>query len=171
MSLDDIRRSRNGSVAAIMKVQRNLVAGPSDWTLERPASANTFRSTEDGTIRAVSGSVVKRNGRRDTTLPKTFDPQLDQHEIFEIDRANVVIQLRTLQRAIDESAEEIEMVAIERVFGKPLSRALTRGGQKLRLTARDLNRLLRLVERAHVPKTPGRPGPKPKLGYRRKART
>jgi hypothetical protein len=154
-----------------MKVQRNLVASLSDWTLERPASSSTLGSGENGTIHSASGFVVKRNVRPDTDLSKTFGPQLDQLEIFEIDRSNLILQLRTLRRAIDEAAEEMEMVAIERVFGKPLSRALTRGGQNLRLAARDLNRVLRLIERAHIPKAPGRPGPKPKLGNRRKART
>jgi hypothetical protein len=158
-------------VAGSMKVQRNFVASLSDWTLERPASSSTLGSAEDGTIHGASGFVVKRNGRPDTDLPKTLDPQLDQLKIFEIDRSNLILQLRTLRRAIDEAAEEMEMVAIERVFSKSPSGALARGGQKLRLAARDLNRVLRLIERAHIPKAPGRPGPKPKLGNRRKART
>jgi len=152
-----------------MKVQRKFVASLSDWTLERPASSSILGSGENGTIHAAS--VVKRNGRPDTDLPKTFDPQLDQLEIFEIDRSNLILQLRTLRRAIDEAAEEMAMVAIERVFSKSPSGALARGGQKLRLASRDLNRVLRLIERAHIPKAPGRPGPKPKLGNRRKART
>jgi hypothetical protein len=154
-----------------MKVQRNFVESLSDWTLERPASSSTFYSGEDGTIHAASGSVVKRNVRQDTDFPKSFDPQLDQREIFEIDRSNLILQLRSLRRAIDEGAEEMEMVAIERVFSKSLSGVLARGGQKLRLAARDLNRVLRLIERAHVPKAPPeRPDQKPKPGKRRKNR-
>jgi hypothetical protein len=119
--------------------------------------------------------MVKLNVRQTAFPPKTCDPRLDQlegdaAEIFEIDRSNLVLQLRTLRYAIDESALEMEMVATERVFGKSLSGALTRGGQKLRVAARDLNRLLRLVERAHTPKGPGRPNKKPKPRNRRKAR-
>lgn len=118
--------------------------------------------------------MVKLNIRKTATPPKTFDPRLDQlegdaAEVFEIDRSNLVSQLRTLRYAIDEGALEMEMVASERVFGKSVSGALTRGGQKLRLAARDLYRLLRLLERARAPKGPGRPDKKPKPRNRRKA--
>ena len=115
-------------------------------------------------------TVIKRNSRQPTVVPKTFDPLWDQHEIFEIDRSNVILQLRSLRHAIDEGAEEMEMVAIERVFSKSLSGALTRGGQKLRLAARDLNHVLRLVEGAHVARMPRRSDRKTKPGNRRKAR-
>ncbi|MGC2494821.1 hypothetical protein, partial [Candidatus Binatus sp.] len=57
--------------------------------------------------------------------------RLDQNEIFEIDRAKLVLQLRTIRRAINESAEEMEMVAIERVFVQSVSQALTRTSRKL----------------------------------------
>jgi hypothetical protein len=93
----------------------------------------------------------------------------DDTEIFEIDRSNLVLQLRTVRRAIKEGAEEIEMVAIERVFAKAVSRVLTRTALKLNLVAKDLDGLLPLIERAQVPKAPGRPKPKRKAGNRPKA--
>jgi hypothetical protein len=101
--------------------------------------------------------VIKRNIRRDSVLQTTFDPRLDQHEIFEIDRSNLVLHLRTIRRAINESAEEVGMVAIENVFVKSVSRALTRTAQGLYLVAEDLDDLLRLVERARAPESTGRP--------------
>jgi hypothetical protein len=112
--------------------------------------------------------VRKSNFRPSTVVPKTFDPLPSYVQIFELDRSNIILQLHSLRRAIDQGAEEMEMVAIERVFGKSLSRTLTRGGRKLRVAARDLNRILRLVEAAQVPKTP--PKSKPRPSHRRKAR-
>jgi hypothetical protein len=102
---------------------------------------------------------------RQTAIPSKSIERLSQLEadaadIFELDRSALVLGLRSLWRAIDEGAEEMEMVAIENVFGKSLSRALTRKGRKLRLAAKDLNRIIRLVEQAHVPKAQGRPTPK-----------
>jgi hypothetical protein len=73
---------------------------------------------------------------------------------FEIDRSTVTLQLRNLRRAVDEGAMEMDMVAAERVFGKPVSLALVRSARKLHLIATDLDSLLRLVARAHLPKTP-----------------
>jgi hypothetical protein len=119
--------------------------------------------------------MAKLNIRKPATLLKTFNPRLDQlegdaAEVFEIDRSNLVLQLRSLRYAIDESALEMEMVATERVFGKSVSAALTRGGQKLRLAARDLHRILRLLERTRAPKGTGQPDKKPKPRNRRKSR-
>ena len=114
--------------------------------------------------------VVKRNVRQDRTFPKTFDPRWDQDEIFQIDRSNLVLQVRTLRRAINESAEEMEMVAAERVFVTSVCRALKRTARKLYLVAEGLDGLLRMLERAHVPKATGRPEPDPERPYRRKPR-
>jgi hypothetical protein len=114
--------------------------------------------------------VVKRNVRRDTDLPKTFDLQLNQQEIFEIDRSNLVLQLRTIRRAINESAEEMEMVAIEQVFVKRVSQALIRTARKLYRGAEDLNDLQRLIERAHPPRPPERSSSKPTARNRPKSR-
>jgi hypothetical protein len=114
--------------------------------------------------------VVKRNVRRDTDLPKTLDLQLNQHEIFEIDRCNLVLQLRTIRRAINESAEEMEMVSIERVFVKAVSQALTRTARKLYHVAEDLSDLQRLIERARPPGAFHESDPKPKPRNRPKAR-
>jgi hypothetical protein len=119
--------------------------------------------------------MVKPTVRQATVPPKTFDPRLSQSEgdaaqIFEIDRSTVVFQLRSLRSAIDHGAEEMEMVAAEKVFVKSVSRALTHRARTLRLAAKDLNRLLRLVERAQVPKAPERLQLKPTSRNRRKAR-
>jgi hypothetical protein len=116
-----------------------------------------------------SSFVVKRNIQQDSVLPTTFDPQLDQHEIFEIDRSNLVLQLRTLQRVLKEGAEELDMVSIERVFVKSVSRALASTARKLDLVAEDLDGLLHLVERAQVPKAPERPEPNRRPSNRPKA--
>lgn len=79
----------------------------------------------------------------------------DAAMIFEIDRSNMVVHLRGLQRDIDQGAEELEMVGAERVFGESLSRALVEVAGKLRATARTLTGLLRSVERAPIPKGTG----------------
>ena len=76
----------------------------------------------------------------------------DIARIFEFDRANMLLQLRSLRRDIEVGAEEMEMVAAERVFRKPLSRALISEAGKLHVTAKELTILKRLVERAHIPK-------------------
>lgn len=71
---------------------------------------------------------------------------------FEIDRATVVGQLQNLRRAIDEGAEEMAMVAAERVFDQSFSRALERRARQLQRVAKDLNALLRSVAHAQIPK-------------------
>jgi hypothetical protein len=109
-----------------------------------------------------------QNARQGTDFPETFDSRLDQYDFFEIDRSNLVLQLRTIRRAISESAEEMEMVAIERVFVAPVSQALTRTARKLHRVAEDLNGLHRAVERARPPKEPERSNSKPKPRPRRK---
>ena len=109
-----------------------------------------------------------QNARGGTDLPETFDSRLDQHDFFEIDRSNLALQLRSIQRAISESAEEMEMVAIERVFVAPVSQALTRTARKLHRVAEDLSGLHRAVERARPPGEPERSNSKPKPRARRK---
>ena len=118
--------------------------------------------------------MVKPTDPRPGILERTANLLLnllegDDAEIFEIDRSNLVLQLRTLRGTINEGAEEIDMVAIESVFVKSVSRALTRAARKLHLAAEDLDGLLRLVERASVPKRPGRPEPNRTPRNRRKA--
>ncbi len=93
-----------------------------------------------------------KRARQRAVLPENFDWRLDQNEIFEIDRANLVLQLRAVQRAIDESAEEMEMVALERVFVSSVSQALTRTSRKLYAIAKDLIQLRRIIERARLPR-------------------
>jgi hypothetical protein len=118
--------------------------------------------------------MVKQTDRRTANPPKTANQLLsllegDDTEIFEIDRSNLVLQLRTLRRTINDGAEEMDMVATESVFIKSVSGALTRAARKLYLAAEDLDGLLRLVEGASVPKPPGRLEPNRKLRNRRKA--
>ena len=72
---------------------------------------------------------------------------------FEFDRSTVTRELQNLKSAIEEGAKQIEMVAAERVFDQSLSRKLVQRARKLQLVARDLNELLKLVARAHMPKT------------------
>jgi hypothetical protein len=103
--------------------------------------------------------MIKRNARLVVVSPMSFDPLWGPREIFEIDRSNVVLQLRTLRRAVNEGAQEMELVAAERVFAKSLSRTLMKRARKLHLTAKDLNGLIRLVERSHAEKPLGRPAP------------
>src|ERR1700675_155949 len=97
--------------------------------------------------------MVKSTDERRIIPQKTVNELLkgDHARIFEIDRSNLVLQLRTIRRAINESAEEMEMVAIERVFVKPVSQALTRTARKLYRVAEDLSDLQRLIERARLP--------------------
>ena len=109
-----------------------------------------------------------RNARQGIDFPETLDSRLDQHDVFEIDRSNLALQLRAVRRAISESAEEMEMVAIERVFVEPVSQALTRTARKLYRITKELNGLHRAVERARPPKEPERSNSKPKPRPRRK---
>ena len=117
--------------------------------------------------------MVKHTDRRLPIHPKTPNQLLnlleaDDTEIFEIDRSNLVLQLRTIRRAINESAEEMEMVAIERVFVKSVSQTLARTARKLYRVSEDLNALHRMVEQARPPTAPGRPRRKPPPRNRRK---
>jgi hypothetical protein len=117
--------------------------------------------------------MVKPTDRRPSISPKTANQLLsllegDDAELFEIDRYNLILQLHTLRRTINEGAEEIDMVSIESVFVKAVSRALTRAASKLYLAAEDVGALLRLVERANAPKVPGRLEPNSKPRNRRK---
>jgi hypothetical protein len=119
-------------------------------------------------------TMVKSTDRRPALPPKTPNQLLsllegDHAGIFEIDRSNLILQLHTLRRTINEGAEEIDMVAIESVFVKSVSQALTRAANKLYLAAEDVGGLVRLVERANVPKAAARPQPNGKPRNRRKA--
>ena len=111
-----------------------------------------------------------KTARQDTVLPDTFYSRMDRQNIFEIDRSNLVAQLRIIRRAINESAEEMEMVAIERVFVNSVSQALTRTARKLYQLAEDLNGLHRMIERASLPKEPERSNLEPRQRPRRKGR-
>ena len=111
-----------------------------------------------------------RNARRGNVVPENFDSWPDQNEIFEIDRSNLTLQLRAIRRAINESAEEMEMVAVEKVFVASVARALTRTARKLYRVSEDLHGLHRMVERARLPKEPERSNSKPPPHNRRKTR-
>lgn len=117
--------------------------------------------------------MVKQTDRRTANPPKTPNQLLsllegDDTKIFEIDRSNLVLQLRTLRRTINDGAEEIDMVALESVFVKSVSRALTRASGKLYMVAENLDGLIDLIERAHAPKWSGRTDSKRKPRIRRK---
>lgn len=108
-----------------------------------------------------------KKARPRAVLPETFDLRLDQKAIFEIDRSNLVLQLRAVKRAIDEAAEEMEMVALEKVFVNTVSQALTRTSRKLYAIAKDLTDLHRIIKRARLPrpeksKRKSRPRPRSK---------
>lgn len=111
--------------------------------------------------------MVKKTTLQNASAPGPFDLLWDRIQIFRIDQANMLLHLHSLRRAIDAGAEEIEMVSVESVFAKSLSRTLGRCARKLRLAAKDLNRLILLVERAHAPKASERSAPKPKARKRR----
>lgn len=117
-------------------------------------------------LRSGKSQSARQNGVR----PQTFDSRFGQREIFEIDRSNLVLQLRTIRRAINESAEEMEMVAIERVFVKAVSQVLTRTARKLYQVAEDLADLHRLIERARLPQALDGAGSRPKPRNRPKSR-
>jgi hypothetical protein len=108
--------------------------------------------------------------RQGTVLPETFYSRMDRHDIFEIDRSNMVAQLRIIRRAINDSAEEMEMVAIERVFVNSVSQELTRTARKLYQLVEDLSGLHRIIERATLPKEPERSNLKPRQRSRGKGR-
>lgn len=76
----------------------------------------------------------------------------DELAYFEIDRFTIVRQLQNLRRAMEKGAEDMEMVAAERVFVKSLSGALERRARQLHRAAKDLNSLLRSVARANIPR-------------------
>ena len=108
--------------------------------------------------------MVKTPDERPPISQKTVSQLLkgDHARIFEIDRSNLVLQLRSIRRAINETAEEMEMVAIERVFAKPVSQTLTRTARKLYRLSEDLYGLNRLIDQAHPPAAPIRRKRKPK---------
>jgi len=117
--------------------------------------------------------MVKRTDRPPPVHTKTPNQLLnlleaEDTEIFEIDRSNLVLQLRTIRRAINESAEEMEMVAIERVFVKSVSQALARTARKLYRVSADLSALQQMVEQARPPSAPARSSRKPPQRNRRK---
>ena len=112
----------------------------------------------------------KLKTREGIVLPETFYSRMDRHDIFEIDRSNMVAQLRIIRRAINEGAEEMEMVAIERVFAKSVSQELTRTARKLYQFAEELSGLHRIIERATLPKEPEQSDLKPRERPRRKQR-
>ena len=157
------------------ELQRNFVARSPDWTAVSHDLPGFFPCQIVGTAAAFS-TMVKLTNRRPAIPTKTANQlssllEGDDAGIFEIDRSNLVLQLRTLRRTINEGAEELDMVAIESVFVKSVSGALTRAANKLYLAAEDLGGLVRLVERAIVPKAAARPEPNRKPPKERKAPT
>jgi hypothetical protein len=120
-------------------------------------------------------AMVNQSDQRPSIFPKNAHQlqnllEGDDTEIFEIDRSNLVFQLRTLRRAINESAEEMEMIADEAVFAKSVSQALTRTARKMYRACEDLNALHRMLQQARPPAAPGRPPREPTPRNRRKTR-
>lgn len=104
----------------------------------KPRSGHAGRITTETFTKGKRGSSKRPN---------------DTLKYFEIDRSTMLAQLQNLRRTIDEGAEEMEMVAAERVFDKSLSRLLESRARRLHRTAKDLNSLLRSVARAHIPQS------------------
>jgi hypothetical protein len=102
-------------------------------------------------------SIGRRAVAAPVSIPQLSDIGPDPVKIFEFDRFELVLVLRRLRGAIEEGAVELEMVARERVFIELLSRALTQSAQQLYRLSKDLNQLIRALERAHAPKPTGRP--------------
>ena len=119
--------------------------------------------------------MLKRTVRNSDLTHQTAGPQLgyvgrDLREIFEIDRYTLVVQLKNLRREIADGAEEMRMVAAERVFRESLSGALVKQAEKLQVTVNELSHLMRSVERAKMPKVPGRPESKAAARHRQRKR-
>jgi hypothetical protein len=146
---------------------RNFVAASVLFDTISPILSGILVVQRGGTPSALVAMVKRRNVSPDVVLQETLDPRLNQREIFEIDRSNLALQLQALRSAIFGAADEIQMVALESVFRKALSRRLTRSASDLRLVAKNLDHLLRLVERA----LPEAPGGRPKPRNRGKKRT
>lgn len=72
---------------------------------------------------------------------------------FETDRNVVVRQLRTVAKAIEESAREMKMIGLEQVFDQRLSKVLSGEAQALERIARGLNSLGQKVARARLSET------------------
>ena len=62
---------------------------------------------------------------------------------FELDRSAVIGQLSSLRRAISNGAKQLEMIAAERIFEKPLS-------EEVRLTTVTLKRIGRQLKELAV---------------------
>ena len=139
----------NGLICPRQFVQRNIVANPS-------CSGTSLRVPRIGPpypmiylafflVKSLAQPLLSQRWLNrlidDPQFPPKTANQLssllegDDAGIFEIDRSNLVLQLRTLRRTINEGAEELDMVAIESVFVKSVSRALTRAANKLYLAA------------------------------------
>jgi hypothetical protein len=72
---------------------------------------------------------------------------------FEADRNVVVRQLKAVGNAIDETGNEMEMIAVEKVFDPGLSKVLTDEARTLQRMARGLDNLRQEVARARFPET------------------
>lgn len=67
---------------------------------------------------------------------------------FEVDRSVVLHQIDVTLRALEESAQVLEMVAAEGVFERPLSRKLSHISRMLKAIARALRLLRTSAQRA-----------------------
>jgi hypothetical protein len=86
-------------------------------------------------------------GRPARSDPSDIGPELERRW-FEFDRNAVLRQIEMAQGALDENANELEMVAVEGVFEKSLSDELSRTSRSLYAISQELGALRGLVARA-----------------------
>jgi hypothetical protein len=80
--------------------------------------------------------------------PADLTPKLERRW-FEFDRNAVLRQIDSVRRTIDQNAGDLEMVAEEGVFDKPLSAELSRAALSLHSLGHELNALRGQVARAN----------------------
>jgi hypothetical protein len=76
-------------------------------------------------------------GRPARSDPSDIGPELERRW-FEFDRNAVLRQIEMAQGALDENANELEMVAVEGVFEKSLSDELSRTSRSLYAISQEL---------------------------------
>lgn len=75
-----------------------------------------------------------------------------ERDFFEFDRSTLIGQLSVLRLTVRNALTEIEMVAAEHVFDKPLSAKLKRKARALDRLALRLDDLSKVLARARFPR-------------------